>query len=103
MKEIKFSKEYPKLWNQTEATLIMVRILEAENIKCNRDLIEYDTKDNKGEYYELPNKGRLLQLIFIGDRDIPFCTLRRSTPTKEAYYTNSIGHEFLIKRNFRVE
>lgn len=100
MKRIVFSKEYPKLWNQTEAVLIEVRILDAEMVAYNKDLIEYDTRSKDGTYYELPKKGQLLQLIFIGNRDIPFCTLRRATPEKESVYQNSIGHEFLIERSF---
>ena len=62
----------------------------------NDDLKEYDTLwDNNGDlgYYKLP-KGLKLQLIFIGNKNIPFCTIRRQTPQKETYYRNLIGELF---------
>ena len=69
-------------------------MIESNNL--NDFLIEYDTKNSKGEYYKLP-KGTLLQLIFIGDNDIPFCTLRKYTPKKYDYYIGSIGNIFAIE------
>jgi len=90
---IKFSSNYPKLWNQKTATLLEIRLLQRENLR--KELIEYDTKNNNGEYYQLP-KGTLLQLIFVGDKGIPFCTLRRHTPAKEVYYQSHIGYMFDI-------
>lgn len=107
MNQIKFSHKYPKLWNQKSAHLIQIRIIEKGCV--NDELKEYDTKfyhdqfydhhgnlrDWKESYYELPNT-KLLQLIFIGDKDIPFCTLRRWTPNKEKYYQSKVGEEFKI-------
>jgi hypothetical protein len=91
---IKFSHNYPKLWGQKKAELIGVRILNAQAI--NKDLIEYDTKTSEGEYYELPKKGELIQLVFVGDKDIPFCTLRRYTEVKYLYYSENVGNTFDI-------
>jgi len=54
------------------------------------DLIEYDTKNKRGEYYPLPN-ATYLQLIFLGDKGIPFCTIRRKTAAKHLYYLNQVG------------
>ena len=73
MNKIKFSKKYPKLWEQTTAELLAVKdITIDENI--NRDLLEYDTKADDGSYYEL-KKGKYIQLIFLGNKNIPFCTI----------------------------
>ncbi len=47
-------------------------------------------------YYELPKYGKVLQLIFIGNYDIPFCTLRSDKPGKLNYYNKQIGREFEI-------
>lgn len=96
MKTIKFSKEYPKLWLQEEAELIAVRMISAEKI-CEQ-LKEYDTKATDGSYYELPKQGLMLQLIFLGNFQIPFCTIRRYTPEKERYYSSLIGHTLKIER-----
>ena len=95
MKTIKFSHNYPKLWNQTDAKLIGVTILPLD-FQLDKDLIEYDTKTSNGEYYKLPKATMLIQLIFIGNKLIPFCTLRRYTPEKERYYMQSIGEKFSI-------
>lgn len=100
MNAIKFSKEYPKLWKQEEAILMAVRVLDAEMINENKALLEYDTKADDGSYYELPKEGKMLQLVFIGNKDIPFCTIRRHTFGKEHYYQNLIGHTLKIERTF---
>lgn len=99
MKQIKFSKEYPKLWGQTKARLVAVILIDAASI--GQDLLDYDTKDIKGEYYMIPRSGYLLQLIFVGNKGIPFCTLRRHTPEKETYYRDLMGHNFEIIRTFQ--
>jgi hypothetical protein len=114
MSEIKFSHKYPKMWNQIEgpATLLAIRILDAKDVQQNKDLIEYDTYWNDSwdnnwcefeidiphidGYYPLPTSGKLIQLIFIGCKDIPFCTLRRHTEEKEKYYAGEIGKQFKV-------
>ncbi len=93
MNKIKFSHNYPKLWNQETAYLIKVRVIVSESL--NKDLIEYDTKTSDGKYYELP-KGRLIQLFFIGNVSIPFCTIRRYTPEKLLYYLDLVNTTFKI-------
>jgi len=106
--KIKFSHEYPKIHSQTSAELLAVKILDAD--KLHPDLVDYDTKYVLLEknnpfrefiylpfgFYPLPKSGLLLQLIFVGDKGIPFCTLRRSTPQKQIYYYNSVGKMFDI-------
>ena len=97
MNTIKFSNEYPKLWNQTQAKLIDVSSIYPEEIK--EDLIEYDTKSVNGKYYELP-KTKMIQLTFIGEKRIPFCTIRRWTADKEVYYSGAVGEIFEIVRTW---
>jgi len=92
MPKIKFSHSYPKLHGQKRAKLIHVRRLEQP---LHEDLIEYDTRTSTGEYYALP-KGLLLQLIFVGEKGIPFCTLRRHTANKEVYYRECEGKDFEV-------
>lgn len=121
MTNIKFSHHYPKIWNQKKAELIAVRILDAQAVQINKVLVEYDTRYNnllvyarwdselltklnyspemiglKTGYYPLPEQGKLIQLIFVGDKDIPFCTLRRHTPKKYDYYKSCIHNIFDI-------
>lgn len=92
MNTIKFSHNYPKLWGQKSAVLLRVCLLST----VNPILREYDTKFAEGCYYELP-KGKVIQLIFLGDNGIPFCTIRRFTDDKWGYYTHEIGRNFTIE------
>lgn len=96
MNVIKFSHEYPKLWNQSEAVLVAVNYITKNDFPLNQDLLNYDTKTSKGEYYPLP-KGDYLQLIFLGDKRIPFCTIRRNTTEKNEYYCSKINQLFKIE------
>jgi hypothetical protein len=105
---IKFNHYYPKLWGQTSAELLAVRRIDIPNELCE-ELRLYDAKYigaqkppgsvwfNESHYYDefypLPS-GDCLQLIFLGDKRIPFCTIRKKT--KEAYYRSRIGEIFQI-------
>jgi hypothetical protein len=116
MQKIKFSYGYPKLWGQTTAELLDVRILNPD--KLNEFLLEYDTyyvddKDWNGDmswgsdnfyamnhgYYPLNKKQKYIQLIFLGNYRIPFCTIRRFTEQKYEYYKQQIGKMFVVKIN----
>lgn len=92
MNEIRFSHNYPKLWNQKKAELIAVREINSKDF--NIDLLEYDTKYHGG-YYPL-KEGDYIQLIFLGDKHIPFCTIRPYSQQKENYYQDSINMIFDI-------
>lgn len=94
---IKFSKKYPKLWEQTTAELLTVKDITIDE-NTNKDLLEYDTKALDGSYYEL-KKGKYIQLIFLGNKNIPFCTIRNAYGRygdKKEYYQSKIGEVFNI-------
>jgi hypothetical protein len=93
MPTIKFSHHHPKIWGQKVAQLIHVQILTADYVQNNKALLQYDTlyiTDLDVGYYQLPKQGKLIQLIFVGDNQIPFCTLRRYTTEKHRYYMANI-------------
>ena len=95
MNKIKFSSDYPKLHGQKKATLVAVARIKIDK-NTPQELLEYDTKKSDGTYYELKT-GTYLQLIFLGDKSIPFCTIRSAYPThKVEYYKSSIGKVFDI-------
>jgi hypothetical protein len=96
MKTIKFSSDYPKLHGQKTATLVAVaRIKIDENTPP--ELLEYDTKKADGSYFNLEH-GTYLQLIFLGDKSIPFCTIRSAQPAhKVEDYKSSIGQKYNIE------
>ena len=98
MNKIKFSHEYPKLWGQTTATLISVKLVYS--IHLHKDLLDYDTTYIDGKeicHYPLPF-GALIHLTFLGDKNIPFCTIRRHTKQKMNYYSSKVNEEFEIVR-----
>lgn len=94
MNTIKFSHEYPKLHGQTSAELLAVRPIKID-AHTPKELLEYDTTYDGGRY---PLKsGDYIQLIFIGNLRIPFCTIRSAyPPSKVRYYMNAVGHTFDI-------
>jgi hypothetical protein len=111
--KIKFSHNgYCKLYGQTSGILVYVTILNSKDL--HPDLVEYDTKfTDEGDYddyhtdfegdiehrhYPLP-EGELVQLTFIGNKRIPFCTIRSRRGRygdKFEYYKDRIGQEFEI-------
>jgi hypothetical protein len=97
MNKIKFEKAYPKLHNQTMAELIYVKHFPS-NLEMHIDFIEYDTVNVHGEHYKLPT-GEFLYLVFLGNKMIPFSTIREFTSEKEDFYKAHIGKRF----NIRIE
>ena len=91
MPEIKFNDEYPKLCGQRTAELILIRVVNKAHM--SRNLVEYDTKKSDDSYYILPD-GELIQLFFIGNLGIPFCTMRRYTKEKYDEYESLLGNIF---------
>ena len=98
MLNIKFSHDYPKLWGQRIARLIAIRFISKEDL--NPTLLEYDTTfiDEDGNKQRFPLKGStFLQLIFIGEFNVPFCTIRSAYPqSKIEYYQQNVGQKFMI-------
>jgi len=98
MNTIKFSGDYPKLWGQKSARLIYVGYVKfGWDYDIDSKLVEYDTKKSDGSYYKLNEDTHYLQLIFLGNDGIPFCTLRRDTPEKQEYYKGKINEWFIIE------
>lgn len=97
MPVIKFSSNYPKLHNQTSARLLYVERIRIDQ-NTPPELLEYDTTKADGSRYPLPT-GIYLQLVFLGNFRIPFCTIRRSglSLKKEADYISKIGRIFEIE------
>ncbi len=112
MNQIKFSHSgYTKLHGQTSGRLIWIEIRDRKEL-CE-EFVEYDTvykisgayvecKGDDEEYYPLPS-GKLIVLVFLGDKLIPFSTVRRWTPmknadglNKEEWYRSKIGEQFEI-------
>lgn len=99
--EIKFSHNYPKLHGQVKARLLEIEVFEKRLL--HPDFISYDTiyLGTEGvfpcgeKYYPLPT-GTIIVLIFLGDKYIPFTTVRRWTAQKEQDYRAGINQVFDI-------
>jgi hypothetical protein len=110
MNQIKFSHIYPKLWGQTSGRLLFVQLLKAKDVHENKDLLEYDTRYSSqksiemdrefDEYYPLPKSGNLIHLTFLGDKNIPFSTMRpefgKGGYNKLSYYQSRVGQNFEV-------
>lgn len=91
MKAIKFSHEYPKLHGQTSAELLAVHPLDAHTPK---ELLDYDTTYEGGRYPL--RSGEYIQLIFLGNLRIPFCTIRSAYPPSKMEIDFNTGESMLI-------
>ena len=113
MKTIKFSHKYSKLLNRTQdviskAVLLYVQLVSFTDL--SEKFLDYETDYGKYRFPENARSLKFLMLIFLkrdstileksedisSDRNL-FTTLRRFTPKKYAYYSDSIGEEFEIE------
>ena len=95
MNTIRFSHDYPKLHGQTSAELLAVRPIKID-AHTPKELLDYDTAYEGGRYPL--RSGEYIQLIFLGNLRIPFCTIRSAyPPSKVAYYKQSVGKMFVIE------
>lgn len=104
MNAIAFSHEYPKLHNQTSGTLLRADTITIVNgdDSSDRELLEYDTtyyEDGVKRNYQLDD-GVYLLLVFLGNLNIPFTTIRRWTMEKAGYYKGLVGETLVIERRF---
>ena len=91
MNEIWFSINYKKLHNQKEAFLVWRDVAYPERL--DKEFIDYDTEDS----YVLDKNKSYLILYFIGDKGIPFTTLRtNNAENRKKYIDCSIYTTFKI-------
>ena len=90
MKQIIFNHNFKKLHNQKKAVLVQAAIIKGINI--HKEFSYYDTdkkyKINKNEDY--------LFLIFVGDKMIPFATVRKLNIENVKKYVGYEGDYFDI-------
>lgn len=86
MKELRFNKNYKKLFNQCKARLIDSKLVTLDQL--NKDFIKYDTDCEEGGSF-LFTEDLYLCLFFVGDKGIPFTTLRKFNEYNFRYYCDS--------------
>lgn len=100
MRKINFSHDYDKLAGQRTATLLyMGEFIYDPSDPRSHALISYDTRITDGGSYKL-RKGKYVLLLFLGDKGIPFTTIRSEIGMygrdKKKYYGSHMGEEFEI-------
>jgi hypothetical protein len=90
---IKVSHPFSKLRYQTKARLVYMTVVDAESL--HRDFIEYDSLyypyGFHPKYSQIPSAGKVIVLYLIGNKMIPFSSIRKHTPEKELFYRSLLG------------
>lgn len=99
LKEIRFDNNYPKLHNQKHARLVMViqGLLGEMLLKNFPDLTFFDTLRDDGIYYDIKPEESYILLLFVGDKEIMFSTLRKQNQENAILYAESVGELYEIK------
>lgn len=97
--KIRFDNHYPKLHNQKHARLVMViQDISGERLlKQFPDLTFYDSMRDDGRYYNIKPEENYMLLLFIGDKDIMFPTLRKQNEENAILYAESVGELYRIE------
>ena len=86
---VKFNHDYTKLHGQRSGKLVHAELMKIDET-FSKEALEYDTDGlyefKMGEYY--------IQLVFLGDKDIPFTTYRNETQENRDKYFPHVGEEF---------
>ena len=86
---VMFNHDYSKLHGQRSGFLCYATIFHVGE-KFPEEAYQYDTD---GEWEFKPNTD-YIQLVFLGDKEIPFTTYRNDNPDNRDKYFNHIGEVF---------
>ncbi len=97
--KIRFDNRYPKLHNQKHARLVMViQDISGEMLlKKYPDFTGWDSRRDDGRYYDIKPEENYMLLLFIGDKNIMFSTLRKQNEENAILYAESVGEMYEIK------
>lgn len=102
MKKIQFSHDYVKLHGQKYATLLAVFEMTIRKEDISSPLLDFDTLTTSDSHYDFGTGAHVL-LVFVGDRNIMFTTIRPRYNAHKAdkleYYSGLIGQPFEIVIN----
>lgn len=98
LNQIVFDNNYPKLNDQKAARLVMViQDISGEMLLNNfSDLTFYDTLREDGRYYNIKPELDYMLLLFVGNKNIMFSTLRKQNKENAILYAESVGEMFNI-------
>lgn len=81
---IKFEEDYLKLHGQHRGFLLYVQVVDYDDL--SEEFLIYDTTKVSGSRYHLPSGQQYIRLVFLGEKGIPFTTVRRMDYSKHGYY-----------------
>lgn len=98
LKEIKFDNNYPKLHGQQLARLVMaIQEIEGSMLLNNFEhLTAFDTIRDDGKFYNIDPDKEYMLLLFVGEKNIMFSTLRKQNGENAILYAESVGEVFKI-------
>jgi len=96
---MKFGHEYIKLKGQKQARLIYMSTINSDEL--NQDFIEYDlayfNKSLKICHNPIPpTDTKVIFLVFLGNNNIPFTSIRPWFPENEIFYKSRLGKTLSI-------
>ena len=91
---IEFNHNYTKLHGQKAGFLCWANIYHMGK-NFPQETYEYDTDG----VYEFQKDVDYIQLVFLGDKEIPFTTYRRDKPKTREKYMKHVGEMFELKIN----
>lgn len=98
MKKIKLSHYYLKLGKiDITEPVTLVHVISENTAHLSSEFLEYDTvyyDEGQIRHYVLDMSMDCLILFFVDSNGILFTTIRRSTPSKKAYYMDGIGSKY---------
>lgn len=98
LKEIKFNNNYPKIHGQKLARLVMViQEIPGRMLLTNFEfLTSFDTMREDGKFYNIDPDKEYMLLLFVGDKNIMFPTLRKQNGENAILYAESVGEVFKL-------
>ena len=94
MRNILFNDNYPKLHNQCMARLIDYKVINES--KLNQEFIIYDCQKSDGSLYKLEKNVNYILMYFIGDKQIPFTTIRKHNTKNIKRCMEGITKTFIV-------
>lgn len=93
-----FNKNYTKLHGQSIAVLLTITEVEINDktylSKDYNDFVRYDTEP----FFSTFDEGKYLHLSFLGDKGIPFTTLRKNNEENRKKYIRNKFYQIKIER-----
>lgn len=93
--ELKFNRNYTKLHNQKSGLLVGIFVAYKKDL--TQEFVDYDTDG----CYKLDENKAYMLLVFLGNKNIPFTTLRRYNEENMRKYHSGKVYRIVIEREIK--